>query len=249
MNPIIKEIVDTGLTLLPNGAHVPAHSGVGLGSQRVIKRAIEVAKPKVGCEVGLAYGLSTLHILDAMSEYGGGRLIGMDPAQHDSVWQGGGLHNVRRAGYEDRYEFHEASSQLALPKLAAAGQRVQFGFIDGWHTFDHTLVDFFYIDAMMDAGGVVILDDVGYPGLQRLAHFIVSNRDYTVLDYDARPLPSGWRNAAKSMANRLLRPLVQDNQTPTKSTVSLQQPVNRAQLIALQKRGDDKRRFDHFVPF
>ncbi len=249
MNAILQEILATGVTVLPDGERVPIHSGVGPGSGSVLLAAVEAAKPKLGCEVGLAFGLSTLYILDAMQAHGGGRLIGVDPAQHDATWRGGGLHNVQRAGFADYYEFLEETSQLALPKLAGCGTRIQFGFIDGWHTFDHALVDFFFLDMMMDVGGVVVLDDVGYPGLQRLAHFIVSNRDYKLLALDRRPIPSGWRVTAKSGAQRLLRPLVRDNHSPTMETLKLQQPINTAQLIALQKRGDDRRRFDHFVPF
>ncbi len=249
MNPILSEIIETGVTVLPDGRRVQAHSGVGPGSGRVLRHAVEVARPKVAVEVGLAFGLSTLHILDAMQEHGGGRLIGMDPAQDDVTWQNGGLHNVRRAGFADRYEFHAVTSQQLLPQLAATGLRVQFGFLDGWHTFDHTLVDFFYVDSMLDVGGVIVLDDVGYPGLQRLAHFIVCNRDYSILDMDTRPLPKGWRVSAKAVIRKSLGPLVADNPTPSEATAQSRAQVDGAALIALQKRGDDQRRFDHFVPF
>lgn len=249
MNPVIAEIERDRTTLLPSGERVPAHSAVGPESGRVIRHAIKEATPKMGCEVGLAYGISSLYILDAMKEFGNGHLIGMDPAQHDKTWQGGGLYNIERAGFSDRYRFHESASQTALPKLVEAGTRIQFGFIDGWHTFDHTLVDFFYLDQMMDVGGVMILDDVGYPGLQRLAHFIVTNRDYSYFDSDPRPLPGGIRNSAKSVVKSMLKPLVRDNHTPCDASIKLQAPVNRSQLIALKKNGHDKRSFDHFVPF
>ncbi|MDZ4814534.1 MAG: class I SAM-dependent methyltransferase [Pseudomonadota bacterium] len=249
MNPVIEEIVRSGNTQLPDGRLVPAHSGIPPGSGRVIQHAIEVAKPALACEVGLAYGLSTLYILDAMRQNGDGVLIGMDPAQNDQTWQGGGLHNVRRAGFEGRYEFHEASSQQTLPRLVDGGTRIQFAFIDGWHTFDHTLVDFFYIDSMLDVGGVIVLDDVGYPGLQRLAHFIVCNRDYAILDLDPRPKPRGWRTSVKSMTKRVFGPLVRDNHSPTMATAAARARVDGAALIALRKCGEDRRRFDHFVPF
>ena len=249
MNPVLEDIIRTGITELPDGRQIEAHSGVGSGSGRVIRHAIEAAKPALGCEVGLAFGLSTLHILDAMQEHGGGRLIGMDPAQHDATWQGGGLHNVRRAGFEDRYQFHEATSQQALPKLAEQGTRIQFAFLDGWHTFDHTLVDFFYLDAMLDVGGVMVLDDVGYPGLQRLAHFILCNRDYSIFDREPRAVPSGWRVSAKSLAQKLLAPLIRDSQSPSAAHLALQDQINRAGFLALRKNGNDRRRFDHFIPF
>ncbi len=249
MNAVIEEIERHGTILLPTGARVPVHSGVGSESGAVLRRAIQRASPQLSCEVGLAYGISSLHILDAMQEFGGGQLIGMDPAQHDSTWQGAGLYNIERAGFADRYLFHEAPSQLVLPKLAAEGTRIQFGFIDGWHTFDHALVDFFYLDMMMDVGGAMVLDDVGYPGLQRLAHFIVTNRDYEFVEGDARHVPSGWRPKAKAIAQRALHPLVRDKHTPSEATRRLQEPVDACKLIALRKHGHDTRRFDHFVPF
>jgi predicted O-methyltransferase YrrM len=249
MNLILEGIQRDGMLMLPSGERTRVHSGVGTKSGAVLRRAVELSAPKLGCEVGLAYGISSLYILDAMKEFGGGQLIGMDPAQHDVTWQGAGLYNIERAGFADRYQFHEAPSQRVLPKLAAEGTRIQFGFIDGWHTFDHALVDFFYLDMMMDVGGAMVLDDVGYPGLQRLAHFIVTNRDYEFIEGDARPTPSGWRPKVKASVQRILHPFVRDNHTPSESARRLQQPVNACQLLALRKRGHDTRRFDHFVPF
>jgi predicted O-methyltransferase YrrM len=249
VNQVIEDIERDGMTILPDGERVRIHSGVGPESGRVIRHAIEAASPTTGCEVGLAFGVSTLYILDAMRDFGAGRLIGMDPAQHDQTWRGGGLYNLQRAGLSDKYSFHEAKSQFVLPRLAEVGTRIQFAFVDGWHTFDHTLVDFFYLDLMMDVGGIVILDDVGYPALQRLAHFIVTNRQYSIFDSDPRPVTSTWRRGAKSIAQSICLPLVRDNHTPNKESRLLQEPVNRSSLIALRKCGDDMRTFDHFVPF
>lgn len=249
MNPVLEEIERTGLMQLPSGESIKVHFHVGEGSGRLIQHAIEVAKPALACEVGLAYGISSLYILDAMQRHGNGRLIGMDPAQHDGTWRGGGLFNLQRAGFADRYEFHEDTSQRILPRLAEAGTRIQFGFIDGWHTFDHTLVDFFYIDQMLDVGGVVVLDDVGYPGLRRLAHFIITNRDYEILDYDPAPVKVSWKSKLKSIAQKALHPLVRDNFTPDVRSVALEREVDKARLIALRKLGHDQRSFDHFVAF
>jgi predicted O-methyltransferase YrrM len=138
MNPVIDEIESCGLTSLPDGSRVPIHGNVGPESGKVIQRAIKATSPRLGIEVGLAFGMSTLYILDAMQLRGEGQLIGMDPAQHDATWRGGGLYNVQRAGFGHQYVFHEEPSQVVLPRLAAADTRIQFAFIDGWHTFDHT---------------------------------------------------------------------------------------------------------------
>ncbi len=249
MNPVLDEIEKSGKMILQTGETIKVQSHIGSGSIDVIRRAIEKVRPQLGCEVGLAYGISTLYILEAMQENGGGRLIGMDPAQHDNTWRGGGLNNIKRAGFTDQYDFHEDTSQRVLPELATAGTRIQFGFIDGWHTFDHTLVDFFFIDQMLDVGGLVILDDVGYPGLRRLVHFIVANRDYEILDYDPITMTSSWKSRAKRMLRKILNPVVRDNYTPDAKVIALEDEVDKAQLIALRKLSDDVRSFDHFVAF
>ena len=118
MNTLLEELRRDGTLLLPSGERTRVHSGVGAQSGAVLRRAVELSAPKLGCEVGLAYGISSLYILDAMKEFGGGELIGMDPAQHDATWQGAGLYNIERAGFSGHYRFHEAPSQLVLPKLA-----------------------------------------------------------------------------------------------------------------------------------
>src|SRR5205085_5854164 len=148
----------------------------------LLQNVIRAIRPEVGVEVGLAFGISTLYILEAMRDFGGEKLIGMDPAQHDRYWRGGGLQNVRQAGYDHRYEFHEDTSQQILPRLVGEGQRIQFAFIDGWHTFDHTLMDFFYIDQMLETGGVIVFDDVGYPAVHAVLRFILANRDYELVE-------------------------------------------------------------------
>ena len=85
-HPIIEEIQSSGLTTLSDGARVPIHSNMGPESGRLIQIAIQATCPSMGIEVGLAFGMSTLFILDAMQSHGGGVLIGMDPAQHDATW-------------------------------------------------------------------------------------------------------------------------------------------------------------------
>jgi predicted O-methyltransferase YrrM len=249
MNPIIAEIERSGETELPSGARVPIHSHVGSGAGRLIARAVEAAAPQVACEIGLAFGMSTLYILEAMQARGNGRLIGMDPAQHDGTWSGAGLHNVRRAGFADRFEFHEEPSHVVLPRLLAAGTCLQFAFIDGWHTFDHTLVDFFFVDQMLDPGGVIVMDDVSWPAIRRLCQFIVTNRQYSILDVEPLSGRRSGRVALKRLARRLLHPVVRTESTPGPRAMAQEKPLERAQLISLRKEANDSRPFDHFVAF
>src|SRR5690348_14416642 len=120
-NTVLEDIVRTGLTLLPSGEALDVDSHIDPRCGALLQRAIRLVKPNVAVEVGLAFGISTLYILEALKEVDAGRLIGMDPAQFDGHWRGGGLHNIRRGGYEPLYEFHERTSQHVLPELASGG--------------------------------------------------------------------------------------------------------------------------------
>jgi len=54
---------------------------------------------------------------------------------------------------QDWHELVEDFDYYALPRLLANGCRADFAYIDGWHTFDHAMLDFWFIDKMMNIGG------------------------------------------------------------------------------------------------
>ncbi len=249
MNEVLESIVKTKRTLLNSGEEVEANSYIDEDCGALLQRVIRTLRPKVGVEVGLAFGISTLYILEAMQDCGGEKLIGMDPAQHDSHWRGGGLQNILRSGYEHLYEFHENTSQQVLPRLVEKDQRIEFAFIDGWHTFDHTLIDFFYIDQMLESGGVIVFDDVGYPSIRRVCDFIITNRNYEIFDCVRLQLPNGTRRQAKNLLNQFLNPLVRTDKTPSPASWRKEQRLGDVYFLALKKIADDHRRWDHFAHF
>jgi len=249
MNPVLDEIMKTGRTLLSSGKYTQVTEHIDHVSGRLLKKIIREVRPKICLEIGLAFGISTLYILEALHEIGGQRLIGMDPAQFDSHWRGGGLYNIRRAGYESLYDFHENTSQQVLPVLVGQGQRIQFAFIDGWHTFDHTLVDFFYVDQMLDKGGIIVFDDVGYPSIKRVCDFIITNRDYEVFDSVRHHGGNNLRRLIKYRMRQILNPLVRTDKTPSVEVVAKEYSIHDVYFLALKKLSDDSRRWDHFIHF
>ena len=101
-------------------------------------------------EIGMAYGLSTVAICQAHSDKGYGNHIAIDPFQNGKKFQSLGLLNIQKAGLADKLEFIEASSAIALPKLVAEEKKLNLAFIDGNHLFDYTLLEFFYIDMLLE---------------------------------------------------------------------------------------------------
>ena len=168
---------------------------------------ISELKPKHSLDVGLAYGVSAMFICDALNTVGADKHFVIESHQRTPVWNNGaGLDTLHKAGYESLVEFHGEESQRALPKLAERGEKIDFAFIDGAHTFDHALVDFFYIDKMLNVGGIIVFDDVGFQCIEKVCRFILKNRNYRV--HSRLENPASNRSAAKpSLISRGVRSL------------------------------------------
>lgn len=186
MIALVEKILRSGTVHSADGSAVlPLDSAVDREVGDLLQRLISEKRPSVSLEVGLGYGVSALFICEAMTNVGGQKHIVIDPNQ-TGQWRGIGLHNLRKAGFGALVEVHEEESQLALPRLAADGVEVDFAFIDGWHTFDHALVDFFYVDRLLRVGGVVAIDDAPFQSLHQLCRFIATNRAYRVCAVSGR---------------------------------------------------------------
>jgi len=185
MNSVLKEILETkqvsdGRETLPLRSQMDQKQGA------LLANVFGQIQPTTSLEVGFAYGLSTLYICEALEKLNRpARHIVIDPFQ-TTQWRGIGLRNVTRAGYDKFVELHEQKSEIALPQLLAQGTVLDVALIDGWHTFDHALVDFFYINKMLHSGGVVVLDDATYPSVAKLVDHILTYGCYRIF---AMPVP------------------------------------------------------------
>jgi predicted O-methyltransferase YrrM len=205
--PLLHKIFASGKLEKPQGGEIPLQGNIGPDFAAALYGAVKAARPKAVVEVGMASGISSLAILAALQEIGeGGRLISVDPFQNgaDMPWAGIGIANVQRAGFAGSHTFMETYDYLALPQLIANGQRIQFAYIDGWHTFDYTLLDFFFVDKMMDPNGVVGFNDCGWRAVNRALGFLRTHRKYTEIDVGIAPNYHG-RNPAISLARRLMK--------------------------------------------
>jgi predicted O-methyltransferase YrrM len=132
-------------------------------------------KPKLSVEIGLAYGFSTLFILDAAFQTNAAcRHIAIDPYQ-DAMWHGIGRQAVKEVNFDSKFEFIQETSVTALTEMHKQGTKADYIYIDGAHTFDYALVDFFCSDRVLNIGGLVIFDDMWMPSIQKLASFIRNN--------------------------------------------------------------------------
>jgi predicted O-methyltransferase YrrM len=259
MNNILSEMLETGVTTTASGnSTVKLHSSISASEGQFLQRLVRQVDPTVSLEVGLAYGISALFICDALNAREGTQHIAIDPNQGGAIdpnqhytslgdsWGGIGIANLRRAGYGDIVRLIEAPSYRALAELESSGQRIDFAFIDGWHTFDFALVDFFFIDRMLNVGGVVTFDDASWPAIRKVCRFVRTNLAYSVLGVDgsdsepSQKRPLSERLLRRSPFRRLLRP---ETIAPDRS-MGLE-----GRCIAFRKQSEDSRIWNHFVDF
>lgn len=180
--PVLARMFETGETTGADGAPMAIHSHIPAAYAEALFRAVRDARPSACVEIGMALGTSALAILAGLEAAGGtGKLISIDPKQTEK-WRSAGRAAIERAGYGEHHELLVEPDYTALPALLRMGLRVDFGYIDGWHTFDHAMLDFWYIDKMMPVGGIVGFNDCGMAGVDKAIGFVQSHRRFEEID-------------------------------------------------------------------
>jgi predicted O-methyltransferase YrrM len=214
VNPVLEDIYRSGTCADLAGKERKVTGGVPREDALILQEMVRFVKAKTTLETGVAFGLSTLAICEALKKEGpsadskepgqspignrqseipdGVRHYGVDPEQN-SVHGGAALANLRRAGLDSVFELLEGPSHLVLPKLLEKDVVLDLAFIDGWHTFDYTLLDFFYIDKLLRPGGVVLLHDRSWPSKQKVIRFIRTHRRYKELPVRSATRPGFFK--------------------------------------------------------
>lgn len=165
-------------------------------------------------EVGFCYGCSTAYIISATQS----KHYAIDPHQ-ELAWKNEGIKNLQGLDLYKYLILEEDFSHNALPKLIKEGVDIDFAFIDGDHKFDTIIIDFFYVDLLMNIGGYILLDDNWMPSTQLAIEWIRTNRS----DYQEIELPA--------------------------NVESIPYRDNYSNLVMFQKVGLDERQWDHFKDF
>jgi predicted O-methyltransferase YrrM len=151
---------------------IPLHSSVSERDGAFLQKIISENNFKDTIEVGCAYGVSSLYICAAASQSPDYFHTIIDAFQKTD-WRNIGILNLKRAGFTS-FELIERLSELALPQLLEKNKKYDFAFIDGWHTFDHVMIDFFYINRMLKVGGVIAFHDLDMPSQKKLFRYILN---------------------------------------------------------------------------
>jgi predicted O-methyltransferase YrrM len=243
MMRVIENIYEKGTVLGKSGRIHKLHSAIDPKEGEFLFNIIR-NDPKVLCtlEVGCAYGLSSLYICSAIRERTGASHTIIDPFQN-TQWDGVGIRNLEEAGI-DFFYLMELKSEFALPRLLEKKEgQFDLIFIDGWHTFDHTLLDCFYASRLLRLGGYLVVDDISFPSVRRAINFLKNYPCYEECDSVSRRVSKSWK---KIIVRCLMSPIHR------RTWIKILQPAlyqdifddRVTRMVALQKTQEDSRSWD-----
>ncbi len=241
MNERVAQIFSEGRVYDAQGHPHPLDSNISLAEAAELHALVKARRPVQSAEVGLGKGISALTILSAKAEcpVAGAMHHVIDPFQAHFHHCGRAM--VERLNLGSGFTLHERFPEEVIPGLPP----LDFAFIDASHLFDLTLLEFVLVDKKLGCGGVVGLHDLWMPSLQKLVRFVLNNRDYRLLNATpAKPRPA-WRRWLVGQAARnarLRRWMSPELLAPFPS-------LGAPNLVFLEKLGEDRRDWKHFVEF
>jgi len=191
----------------PEGARADRPHGM---QAREIARLIEIIRDhncRAVLEIGMANGSSTVAMLKALQELGGGRVTSIDPYQFrddpalgENYYgiRGAGVRNVAAAGLSAFHTLIAEFDHVALPRLADDEANFDLVLIDGFHSFELTFLDFFYADRMLRPGGICVFHDSGTAAVFKVTQYLMRNKAYA-------PVGPAPEQSHKSLVRRALR--------------------------------------------
>lgn len=243
---VLRKAFEEQVVYTPTGETSPLDSNVSLNEALALYTTVRHLQPDVSVEVGLAKGISTLAILQALADNGKGVHHVIDPYQ--SRYANVGIEMVRRAGLDRHFVFHETFAENVIPDLP----QVQFGFIDASHLFDLTLVEFVLIDKKLAEGGMIGFHDLWMDSIRKVLNYVLTNRAYQLVQNNLTT-PAKQMTAKQNFKVSALQLMQRWLKVEKISTIELLPDFDRFtfvdNLVIVQKEREDKRDWRFHQPF
>lgn len=243
---VINEIFDNGVVERADGSQMPLRDHISREEGRFLLDILKRHLPNGRVvEIGCATGISSLHIGEALRGRDDAEHIIVDPNQ-SSQYRGCGLHQLARAGLTS-HRLIEDLSGTAMPVLLKdyAGQ-IGAVFIDGYHTFDQTVVDIFYANLLLADGGLIIVDDCALAPVAKAVSYLDQYPAYELAGQCARHTP---RQRMGGRVRAILPPAVARAVLPVILYDKYYVRCIYASMVAFRKVGPDVRGWDWFASF
>jgi predicted O-methyltransferase YrrM len=124
---------------------------------RILATVVRFSQCQNGLELGTAWGISALFILDAMRAHGtAGKLTTLEGGKTQFELSSATL----KKRYQDQITLKFGWTHEALPELVRSLSKVDFVFHDAGHSHDDYVNDFNAILPILAPGAIVLIDDI-----------------------------------------------------------------------------------------
>lgn len=245
----LKEIFRLGtIETNSNGDRVELNSHTKELQGLFLQKVFDKVQPKKSLEVGLALGISTLFILEKHKQ--------LDAADKCHIiiepfsWGDAAIHNIRKEGLEKYVDIRNDFSHVVIPSLFLDKQRIQFAYVDTTKVFDTVLHDFYFIDKILDVGGVVVFDDATMGGISVVIRFVNSLPHYEILDkYEKTDVSVAFKIGRFLFQKAISLIPFKEKYLPFYSLKTSSQLGLDYNAIAFRKTAEDSRKWDWDRPF
>jgi predicted O-methyltransferase YrrM len=204
MIKLLEKILETRIMETDSsGNFVAINSDTPRDQGLFLQKIYDAIKPQKSLEVGFAFGISTLFILEKCKEYERTEKCHIVIEPFD--WGNAAVYNIQKEGLEKYIDIRKDLSDRVLPNMYLNKERIQFAYIDTTKVFDTVLLDFYFIDKILDVGGVVIFDDASMGGIKLVIRFINSLPHYKILDKYGKVTHSKKHIAAENVFVKLIQ--------------------------------------------
>jgi predicted O-methyltransferase YrrM len=248
MNPIIAEIYETKIVRDSSGNEYSLSAEIDSTGGEFLYRLISSDKSIMKTlEVGCAYGLSALHICEALRNRPTAFHVIIDPKQAD-VWHDIGISNLKKAQI-DFFKLIYEPSELALPDLLRSQpESFDLVFIDGWHTFDQTMLDIFYANRLIRVGGYIVVDDCGWRSVSTAISYYLNYPAYERVKEPAANTTTSRTRIAK-IGRILLPSRLAYGILPAAAYSRIYRRIQYPSMVAFKKIAEDTRSWTWFKGF
>ncbi|MEO6719103.1 MAG: class I SAM-dependent methyltransferase [Ferruginibacter sp.] len=247
----LEEVFELGtIETGSNGERIKLHSNTSIEQCLFLQGLYDEIKPKRSLEVGFAYGISTLFILEKCRQYNNDSKCHIVIEPFD--WGNAAIHNISKEGLQNYIDIRKDRSDVVLPSMYLNNERIQFAYIDTTKVFDTVLQDFYFIDKIMDTGGVIIFDDCGgaWPGVQKVVRLISTLPHYKVLSGHEKIKPTFKKALAEKIISSVIKlvPFKKRFYPSYNFKTDGELGLNYS-CVAFQKVSSDARQWDWDKPF
>lgn len=154
-------------------------------------------KPLKSLDFGLGEGTACIALASVRKHLGlQGKHITLDPFQF-TLAKGIGVNELKKYELTDYVEFLEEKSEEFLYSEFHKNQKYDFVFVDGAHDIGHKVVDAFWIDQILNSGGLIVFHDSLFFSTSVAVRYLVEQKNYIVLDVNVDPTWKSWGRALR----------------------------------------------------